>query len=361
MKVLMLGGTGVIGSYLTKKLIISGADVFITSRSAHPSKERTHYIQGNAMEDAFLAEVVNLYKWDAIVDFMTYNTSKFRQRVKILLMSTTQYIYISSARVYGNLEHPIKESSPRLLDYVEDNDYLKTDEYALTKARQENILNSSGYSNYTIIRPCITYGEERLQLGVLEKEEWLYRAIHGRTVVLCKEIMESITTMTLGLDVCNAIFKTIGNPDCIGQTYHLTSSHHRSWNQILNIYQDVFREVLGKELKIKYVDLDSFIGCRLQIQKYQIIYDRIWNRDYDTTKESTLIDVDPFVTPEEGLRQCLISFLTGQRRFRSINPVFEANKDKLTDERTSISEFSGIKNKLKYVLVRYFNLNKFKI
>lgn len=51
-----------------------------------------------------------------------------------------------------------------------DEDYIKTDEYALQKARQENILLGSKYKNWTIIRPYITYNKERLQLGVLEKK-----------------------------------------------------------------------------------------------------------------------------------------------------------------------------------------------
>ena len=67
----------------------------------------------------------------------------------------------------------------RLLDVSHDSIYLKTDEYALAKARQEDILRKSGKNNWTIIRPYITYSESRLQLGVLEKEAWLYRALKG--------------------------------------------------------------------------------------------------------------------------------------------------------------------------------------
>ena len=59
-----------------------------------------------------------------------------------------------------------------------DEEYLKTDEYALSKARQEDILHRSGKNNWTVIRPYITYSEIRLQLGVLEKELWLYRFVH---------------------------------------------------------------------------------------------------------------------------------------------------------------------------------------
>ena len=59
----------------------------------------------------------------------------------------------------------ITEESERLLDTSIDQDFLSTDEYSLTKARQEDILQSSKQKNWTIIRPYITYGTSRLQLG----------------------------------------------------------------------------------------------------------------------------------------------------------------------------------------------------
>ena len=69
---------------------------------------------------------------------------------------------------------------------IKDEEYLNTDEYALSKARQENILHEAGCNNWTIISPYITFSETRLQLGVLEKEDWLWRAINGYSIVFQK-------------------------------------------------------------------------------------------------------------------------------------------------------------------------------
>ena len=158
--------------------------------------------------------------------------------------------------------------------------------------------------------------------------------------------------MTLGADVCRALLATLGNDACLGQTYHLTSPHHRSWNQILSIYNKVFRKITGCDLKYKYVELEKFLHCRLDIQRYQVLYDRIYNRDYDTTKESLLFDVNSCISPEEGLAECLSSFIKDNKAFRFINPVFEARKDKLTREYTPLNEFCGVKNKIKYIVER---------
>ena len=58
----------------------------------------------------------------------------------------------------------------------------------LTKALQENLLRASGYKNWTIVRPYITFSDIRLQLGVYEKEQWLYRALQGRAIVSRKTL-----------------------------------------------------------------------------------------------------------------------------------------------------------------------------
>lgn len=154
-KVLILGGTGAMGKHLVNILFNQGADCFITTRSNRESSIRKNYIKGDAHDINFLQSLLQKEKWDAIVDFMIYTTNDFEERYNQLLDSTTQYVYISSARVYAQNDSLITEDSPRILDVCKDQDYLATDEYALTKARQEDILKKSGKRNWTIIRPIL--------------------------------------------------------------------------------------------------------------------------------------------------------------------------------------------------------------
>ena len=130
----------------------------------------------------------------------------------------------------------ITEDTPKLLDVCKDEEYLSTDEYALTKARQENILRKSGSTNWTIIRPYITYSEIRLQLGVNEKETWLYRALHGHTIVFSQDIAKNYTTLTYGYDVARGMASIIGKPETYGEAFHITQSKPMKWSEILNLY-----------------------------------------------------------------------------------------------------------------------------
>ncbi len=352
-KILILGGTGAIGENLVKILSEHTVKTWVTSRKMRENHGSVTYIQGNAHDFSFLNELCKK-KWDAVIDFMSYKTEELASRIDALLSCTNQYFFISSARVYADEEHPIKESSPRLLDVCDNIKYLSTDEYALTKARQEDLIKTHAFKkNYTIVRPYITYGNNRLQLGVLEKEEWLYRALQGHSVIFCEEIARRTTTMTNGTDVALGIYNLIGKEAAKGEVFHITSEHLRTWNDIIKIYTLTYKKATGKDLKIKMVPLKDFLKCRNQGLEWQVFYDRLYNRDFDTTKESEYVDSNSFTVPEEGLSQSLMAFLESGQQFRQVNIKNEAHKDKLAGESFKINELPTLRMKVEYFFYRY--------
>lgn len=356
MKVLVLGGTGAMGMHLVQLLAKNGIEVVVTSRAPKNSEGTVSYVQGNAQSVEFLQEILS-EKWDAIVDFMVYTTARFEDRVKLLLDATSQYIFLSSSRVYADSKQPITENSPRLLDICRNEDFLSTDEYSLAKARQENILIGSSRKNWTIIRPYITYSKDRLQLGVFEKEGWLYRALHGRTIVFSQDINSRTTTLTYGLDVSKGIRSVIGNSKALGEVFHITAQDSVAWNVVLAVYLDVLERHLGYRPKVLLQNLEDF--CKCHPEKYQILYDRLFDRKFDNCKIRRYIDVEHFTNVEAGLKKCLEEFLM-HPGFSGVNWRIEALKDRKTKERTPLREICGIKQKIKYLLFRYlmnWNLN----
>lgn len=350
MKVLILGGTGAMGVHLVHLLAESGNEIRVTSRKARRSPQKNVcYAEGNAHDPTFLQPILD-ERWDVIVDFLSYTTTEFRERAHLLPEAASQYIFLSSARVYADSKQPLTESSPRLLDTSTDGAFLSTDEYALAKARQEDILKNSGFQNWTIIRPYITYSENRLQLGVLEKEEWLYRALHGRTIVFSRDIHPMATTMTYGLDVAKGIMAIAGNPAALGEIFHITGSESCRWDEILTTYLDALEIYLGYRPKVCFQDLKRFMQCTPG--KYQVRYDRLFNRQFDSSKIGRYVNIREFTKTGTGLRTCLDEFLKNPV-FSDINWKLEASKDRQTKEHTPLSEIPGITKKIKYLRYRY--------
>lgn len=281
---------------------------------------------------------------------MNYHTDEFKERYQLLLSSCGQYMYLSSSRVYADSDVPITEDSPRLLDVVQDPEYLSKDEYALAKARQENLLRDSGYTNWTIIRPYITYSENRLQLGVLEKEQWLYRALHGRSIIFSKDIAAHKTTLTYGADVAKAMVALIGCREAKGEVFHITTPYSMYWKDVLSLYQNVLEKKLGRKQKIFITD--QSLNLNYSLGKYQIKYDRVFNRIFDNTKINRFIDVYTFVKPQDGLASCL-EHLCDHPFFRAISWGTEGKYDRLVHEYASLGEIQRKKDILKYFLFRY--------
>ena len=349
--ILILGGTGAMGEHLVHILGQNPENqIYVTSRTAHKNHANISYLVGNAHDDKFLLPLLKMYLWDAIVDFMAYSTVNFANRVKVLLESTKQYIFLSSSRVYAPQESPIREDSMRLLDVSNDRIYLKSDEYALAKARQEDILRKSGKNNWTIIRPYITYSESRLQLGVLEKEAWLYRALKGRTIVFSKDVLEKRTTLTYGYDVSRGIAALIGCHEAYSQAFHITVTESHTWGEILNLYLNVIEQYTGNRAKL--LILDKY-PCQSDDRPfYQLIYDRYFNRTFDNTKIGKFINVNTFTPTIDGLKKCLEVFILKQN-FRNINWKDEAYRDRITKECAKVGEFPSVKIMIKYFLYRF--------
>lgn len=349
MKILILGGTGAIGTHLINQLLNDSKNkIFVTSRKKLVSN-KINFIHGNARNLLFIKSILNS-NWDVIIDFMSYSTKEFKIRFFLLCSSTKHYIFLSSSRVYSNSEGFLDEKSSRLIDISNDSLYLKTDEYALAKARQENLLVNSKFKNWTIIRPYITYSEKRLQLGVLEKEQWLYRAINGRKIIFPEEMSNKTTTLTYAKDVSICIKNIIGNVNTKNQIFNIVNNEYVKWIDVLEIYLSEIEKNLGFKPKVIFQESSKFMEWNRS--KYQIIYDRFYNRTFKNNKIKKYSDFKKFTTTYDGLSKSFKEFLINPK-FNFIDWKEEAIKDKFSGEYTPLSEIKYFKHKIKYIIYRY--------
>ncbi|MBE6333911.1 MAG: epimerase [Bacteroidales bacterium] len=344
--ILILGGTGVMGTYLINQLSKSiDYNIYITTRGSYNNNGNTYYITGNAHDILFIRPIIESKRWFVIIDFMHYSTKEFKERCDIFLNNTDQYIYLSSARVYSECLDPITEESNRLLDTTTDAAFLRTDDYSLAKARGENILQSNSKKNWTIIRPYMTYWKNKLDLGYFAKELWLYRILHNRKICFPKDVASKYTTLTSGYDVAKAIVSIIGEERAKGEVYHITENNSYKWNDIIDVYKKVL-ENKGYRFNILYLE-------KSMIQpEYIYIYDRLYDRKFDNSKINEFVDNKTFVCATEGIKNAIEEFL--------LNPVFKnidwkkhAYWDKITNDYTPIKEIIGTKNKIIYIILRY--------
>ena len=332
MRILVLGGTGAMGVHVVRLLAEEGHDVVVTSRRGREARGGVRYVRGDAKDPSFLGGLL-AEGWDAVIDFMIWSTAEFRERSAELLGASGQYVFLSSYRVYAD-SPVIDEDSPRLLDAGTDAEYLATDEYALAKARCEDVLFACGESNWTVVRPAITYdGSGRFQLGVHEAGLWLWRALRGIPVPLPEAMLAKQATMTWGGDVARMIIGLVGNPEALGEAFTTSTSEHLAWSEIASIYRSV---VPG--LEVAACGLREFERERGGV--YQIRYDRMFDRVVDNSKILAATGIDPssLVNTERGLVSELSRFLE-QGGVESCEIRMQARMDRLVGGWPSLSPF----------------------
>ena len=304
-KILVMGGTGAMGVYLVPKLIEMGYAVDVASLdTVESSTPNLRYFTGDCMNVDYISELLK-NGYDGIVDFMIYNQDKFEERHQMFLDNTSHYIYLSTYRIYANEEHPVKETSPRLLDASKDKDFLATDDYALYKAKGENVLLNSKYTNWTAIRPAITYSKRRFQLVILEAPYVVGRTLHGKKLVLPKQAKDVQATMSWAGDVAEMIARLLFNPKAYREIFSVCTAEHMTWGEVADIY----KELIG--LEAVWVDMEDFLAILTHnsnnpmVVRYQLIYDRLFDRIMDNSKvlEATGMKQSDLTTLYDGLKR----------------------------------------------------------
>lgn len=282
-KVLVLGATGAMGRYLVPLLADLGYQVDAVSLDEVKSdRPNVNCIKADAKDREVLKRLL-ANGCDGIVDFMIYSTAELPGALAFLPAHTDHYVYLSTYRIYDDKEHPVRESSPRLLDTADDLVLRNSDDYSVYKARGENILRTLPNRNWTIVRPAITYSYLRNQLVTLEAPDTVGRAFAGKAVVLPEQARNVQATMSWGGDVARMIAGLLFNERARGEAFTVATAEHHSWGEIADYYKAICN------LEAVWVDKEDYIRI-LQPDPYnfgarwQLEYDRLFDRIMDNSK-----------------------------------------------------------------------------
>ncbi len=303
-KVLVLGATGAMGQYLVPLLAEMGYQVdgvsFDEKKSEIPG---VTYIKANAKDKEVYRDFLK-QGYDGIVDFMIYGTGELPWFVPNALDHTDHYIYLSSYRVYDNKEHPIRETSPRLIDESDNVMLRNSEDYSIYKARGENIIRSLPRKNWTMIRPAITYSLMRYQLVTLEAPNTVGRAFAGKAVVLPEQARNVQATMSWAGDVARMIAGLLFNEKALCETFTVSTSEHRTWGEIADYYKDLCN------LKAVWVDKEEYLRILTPdpyetYARWQLEYDRLFDRIVDNSKvlAATGMTQESLISLYEGLKR----------------------------------------------------------
>jgi nucleoside-diphosphate-sugar epimerase len=244
MKVLFIGGTGVISSACSQLSVARGIDLYLlnrgqTSRLVPPSAHllRADIRNRSAVEDAIAGQT-----FDVVVDWVAFTPGHIETDLDLFLGRTGQYIFISSASAYQTppASLPVTESTPL------DNPFW---DYSRAKiACEQRLIQAYRREKFpiTIVRPSHTY--DRTLLPVHGGYTIIDRMRQGKKVIVHGD-GTSLWTLTHHTDFAKGFIGLLGEPRAIGEAFHITSDEVLTWNQI---YENLARAA-GTEPRLVHI------------------------------------------------------------------------------------------------------------
>lgn len=300
--VLLIGGGGTLGTYTAKELLKLGCfvDIICPEEKKSDNEKLCFYKEYGTLE--FLTELFSKKHYDGIVNFIHYpDIESYKPIHKLLTDNTEHLIFLSSYRVYADLENPITENAPMLLDVTSDKEFLEKETYALSKAKAEKFLrNESNTTNWTIVRPVISFSDKRFDIVTRSSQEVVNLANKGEAIFLPQDAKE----LTAGLDWAGNSGKLIANllfkKAAFGEAYTVSSAQNLTWGEVAEIYT----ELIGA--KFEWVSITDYLNQdkRIQSDPWILKYDRLFDRNIDNRKilMATGLKKEDFTSIRDGIK-----------------------------------------------------------
>lgn len=227
-KILIMGGTGLISTPITRQLIAAGHEVTHYNRGQRAARftDTVHTIHGDRNNFmAFEQQMADAGMFDCVIDMIGFTPEQAESAVRAFQGRTAQFIFTSTVDVYSKpaSRYPILESEPR----------RGNNSYGSNKILCEDIFlaaHARGDLNVTIIRPAMTYGEGG---SIVELQAWgtkyIDRIRKGKPIIVHGDGSALWVACHID-DAAGAFVGAIGNPVTFGKVYHVTGEEWLTWN-----------------------------------------------------------------------------------------------------------------------------------
>ena len=314
MKVLFIGGTGIISSACARLALERDVELYLLNRgqSARPVPEKARLLHGDIRQPEEVAQVIGSQTFDAVVDWVAFTPQQVEADLGLFRGKTGQYVFISSASAYQTppASLPVTEGTPL------DNPYW---EYSRNKmACEQRLMQAYRAEKFpvTIVRPSHTYDQTLLPMH--GGYTMVDRMRKGKPVIVHGD-GTSLWVLTHHADFARGFVGLLGNSHAIGDAFQITSDELLNWNQIYNLVA----QAAGVEAKLVHVPSELIAA-----------YDPLWGASLLGDKSNSMIfDNSKIkrVVPEfvanipfaQGARQ-IIHWYDADPQRRQVDQAFDA-------------------------------------
>jgi nucleoside-diphosphate-sugar epimerase len=295
LRVLFIGGSGVISSACSRVAVDSGIELFVLNRgrsAARPLPPGVNMLRADIREPSSVRDEISGLEFDAVVDWVAFTPGHVRTGIELFRGRAAQYVFISSASAYQTppARVPVTESTPLRNPYWQySRDKIACEDLLVAAYREEGFPA-------TIIRPSHTYD----QTSVPFDGGWtvLGRMLAGKPVIVHGD-GTSLWTLTHHDDFARAFVPLLAHPRTIGEAIHITSDDVLTWNQIA----EALAAALGVAARLVHVPSDAIAAADPEWGA-GLLGDKAHSMVFDNAKLRSLVPGWRAVIPfEQGARE----------------------------------------------------------
>lgn len=247
MRVLMIGGSGLISTGIVKHLLARGAEVTLFNRGlrANEFPPEVQVMHGDRSHFADFERLFEDKPFDVVIDMVCFNRQQAESDVRAFGGRCEHFIFCSTVCTYGVNVPPgilVDESFPQ----------EPISEYGRNKVAAELVFrraDDAGHLNVTIIRPSHTYGPGSPLIDNLEFNAVAWDRIARGLPVLCAGDGLGLWVST-HRDDCGKLFAYAAqNSRTFGHAYNATRDEHLTWSEY---YRQISR-VIGKPARVIFM------------------------------------------------------------------------------------------------------------
>ena len=329
MRVLLIGGTGIISTDIT--LLASqreDIDLCLLNRGNLPQfvPSGVKTITADINDAETVREKTKGMHFDVVADFLSYSVDSLNRKLDIFRGRCEQYIFISSCAAY---RYP--------MDFkiiTEDNTDVGNPlwSYGLNKTLCERRLAeecAQSGMHYTNVRPAYTYNNIRIlhPYTINHWRSWTMaqRLLDGKPYVLHDD-GQQLCTATHASDFAKAFVGLWGNPAAMNEDFHITSSDYVTWKRVAELTAEIlgvtpsFCFVPAQEL---YLELGQAAGEKLMATTEHAVY--------DSAKVRKAVPAFVCTTPfAEGLKRT-VQFYLDHPEYQKVDEKWDSDFDRLVE------------------------------
>src|SRR6186713_372434 len=253
MRILFVGGTGIISSACSALAMQNGMELHLLVRGSSSSKRPPpagailHH--ADARDIQATRQALGSLTFDAVVDFVAFTTDHIECDLELFAPLTQQLVFISSASAYHKPVRflPITESTPLFNPFWQySRDKIACEERLLRAYREQGVP-------ITIVRPSHTYDKTLLPFDPHGAGATVLSRIDRGLPVVVHGDGTSLWTLTHHKDFAVGLVGLLGNPAALGEAFHITSDEQLPWNEVVGC----IARAAGKEVNIVHVSSDT--------------------------------------------------------------------------------------------------------